>query len=336
MDTVSADAAKGAGMKMIKTLLRPGVRFARRKIADLTVRYFSTVARTGDGSDACLRLGFLPMPVNYYSPVPDLADLEQRKIWDRRSDLAGIDFHPDRQAAFLLELGRQFGDECRWPPTPTGEPEEFYTENNSFGFGCAAGVHCIIRRFKPRRVIEVGSGQSSKVIAAALRLNAETMPAADYTIIDPYPAPFLSRGLAGVSRVTAQQVERCDVALFETLSANDLLFIDSGHTVRIGGDVNFLILDVLPRLAPGVIIHFHDVNLPYEYSKSYATNPNFRMFWTEAYLLQAFLSCNNQFEILMAMAYLMTEQKEAFRRAFPHYDPLRHQAMSGSFWIRRK
>jgi hypothetical protein len=322
---------------MIKTLLRPLVRFVRRQCAALTVHYFSKVARTGDGSDACLRLGFLPMPVNYYSPVPDLADLERRKIWDRRSDLAGIDFHPDRQTAFLSLLGGEFGDECRWPAKPAGPSDAFYTENNSFSFGCAAGVHCIIRHFKPRRVIEVGSGQSSKVIAAALRLNAQdTGSAADYTIIDPYPAPFLADGFSGVSRVTAQQVELCDVKLFESLTANDLLFIDSGHTVRIGGDVNFLILDVLPRLAPGVVIHFHDINLPYEYSKAYATNPNFRMFWTEAYLLQAFLSCNDKFEVLMAMAYLMTEQMGVFRAAFPHYDPAQHFAMSGSFWIRRK
>jgi hypothetical protein len=283
------------------------------------------------------RWGFLPVPVNFYSPIPDLEDLERRKIWDRRSDLTGIDFRPDSQVAFLAKMGQQFGHECNWSPHPTGSPEQFYTENNSFSYGCAAGVHCIIRSFKPRRVIEIGSGNSSKVIAAALSLNAkDSYEAAEYTIIDPHPASTLEDGLPGLTRLLTQRVELLDADFFDQLAENDVLFIDSGHTVRIGGDVNFLILDVLPRLAPGVIVHFHDIALPYEYAKVYATNPSFRMFWTEAYLLQAFLCGNDRFEILMAMAYLMTERNEVFRKAFSHYDPARHTAMSGSFWIRRK
>jgi hypothetical protein len=277
------------------------------------------------------------MPVDFYSPVPDLADLERRNVWDRRSNLVGIDFHPDAQMAFLTKLGLEFGDECNWPPNPTANLDKFYTENGSFSYGCAAGVHCIIRHFKPRRVIEIGSGNSSKVIAAALRLNAEASGGvAEYTIVDPYPTPIIENGLPGLTRLIKQRVELLEEKFFDQLAENDVLFIDSGHTVRIGGDVNFLVLDVLPRLAPGVIVHFHDIGLPYEYPKAYATNPSFRMFWTEAYLLQAFLCFNDQFKILMAMAYLMTEQQEAFRKAFSHYDPAQHKAISGSFWIRRR
>ena len=93
--------------------------------------------------------------------------------------------------------------------------------------------------------------------------------------------------------------------------------------------------DVLPRLAPGVIVHFHDISLPYEYSKVYFTNPSFRVFWAEAYLLQAFLSLNNQFEILLAMNYLMKDELKHFSLAFPHFEPEKNWANSGSFWIRR-
>jgi hypothetical protein len=298
---------------------------------------FSRLANTGGGSDACLRLGFLPMPVNYYSPVPDIADLERRNIWDRRSRLTGIDFQPDNQVTFLAELGREFGHECGWPAHSTGRHGEFYTENTSFSFGCAAGTHTIIRRFKPGRVFEIGSGNSSKVIAAALTLNArESTRVADYTIIDPYPSPTLEREVPGVTRLLRQRAELLEPEFFDQLEAHDILFIDSGHTVRIGGDVNFLFLDVLPRLASGVIVHIHDIGLPYEYPKVYATNPAFRVFWTEAYLLQAFLCYNAEYEILLAMAYLMTDRKEAFRSAFPRYDPHQHVSVSGSFWIRRK
>lgn len=296
------------------------------------------MAYTGAGTDACLRQGCLPMPVNFYSPVPDVAALERRNVWDRRSDLVGIDFRPKAQVALLKELGHRFGHECDWPPNSKGANNQFYTENGTFSYGCAASTHCILRDFKPRRVVEVGSGNSSLVIASALRMNANNSAAGypEYSIVDPYPGKSIQKGLPGLTRLINQRVELLDVNLFEQLGENDVLFIDSGHTVRIGGDVNFLILDVLPLLAPGVIVHFHDIGLPYEYPKVYATNPHFRVFWTEAYLLQAFLCFNSQFDILLAMSYLMTERKEEFRAAFPPYDPAQHVAISGSFWILRK
>jgi hypothetical protein len=85
-----------------------------------------------------------------------------------------------------------------------------------------------------------------------------------------------------------------------------------------------------------VIIHFHDIPLPYEYQKEYFTNPTFRVFWTEAYLLQSFLCFNEHFEVLLGMAFLMEEHQREFCKAFPYFDPARNWANSNSFWIRRK
>ena len=325
-------------MGIKKTILRPVVNFVAEGLAPVLAPIFSRVARSGLGSNACLRWGFLPLPVDFYSPVPDLADLERRKVWDRQSDLGGINFRPDTQVDFLAKLGREFGSECDWLPNPTRKNDQFYTENGSFSYGCAAGAHCIIRHFKPGRVIEIGSGNSSLVIANALALNAEKAgkEKAEYIIVDPFPGRVVDNGFPDITKLMKCSVESLDVSFFDQLTKNDVLFIDSGHTVRIGGDVNYLVLDVLPRLAPGVIVHFHDIGLPNEYAKKYATNPRFRVFWTEAYLLQAFLCFNREFEILMAMEYLMTEQNETFRKAFLHFDPSKHVSLSGSFWIRRK
>jgi Methyltransferase domain len=296
------------------------------------------MARTGAGTDSCLRRGSLPMPVHYYSPVPDLNDLERRKVWYRRSPLSGIDFRSDQQKALLRQLGLEYGQECDWPLEPTSDPYQFHLQNQNFSYGCAASTHCIIRHFKPRRVIEIGSGNSSLVIAAAVNRNARESDgqATDYTIVDPYPRLTSETGLPGLSRLHKQPVEQLEVDFFRQLGENDLLFIDSGHTVRIGGDVNFLILDVLPCLAPGVIVHVHDIGLPSEYPKVYATNPRFRMFWTEAYLLQAFLCFNTEFEVLLAMSSLMQDYAAQFRAAFPLYDPAKYPMISGSFWLRRK
>jgi len=308
-------------------------RFARTAIQAELVTW---MAQSGVGTDRTLEKGSLPLPVHFYSPVPDLTDLQERGIWEKKSSLAGVDFRPEAQVACLLELGRKFGDECDWPATTTYDPSAFYTENASFSFGCAAALHCMIREHQPRRVIEVGSGMSSLVIAAALARNeADGGPPATYVVMDPYPSSNLGH-LARSPEVIPARAEEQPFDRFEQLESGDILFIDSGHTVRIGGDVNFLILDVLPRLKPGVIVHFHDISLPYEYARVYLTNPQFRMLWTEAYLLQAFLAHNSDFEVVLALEYLMKDQLPSFRRAFVHYDPAAHKAISSSFWMARR
>lgn len=294
------------------------------------------MARSGVGTDASLKRGALPLPVHFYSPVPDLADLERRDVWSRRSELSGIDFRSEAQVALLLQLGEKYGLECDWPARPGHDSSEFYTENSSFSFGCAAAAHSIVRDSKPKRLIEIGSGMSSMILSAALGFNErEGAQPAEYTIVDPYPSDTLNRLRGTRPTILAKRAEVVHTGFFEQLDRGDILFIDSGHVVRIGGDVNFLVLDVLPRLRPGVLVHFHDIHLPYEYHKVYATNPAFRMFWTEAYLLQAFLAGNSNFVVLLGMTYLMRDRPDAFGQAFPLFDPAQHKLVSGSFWITR-
>ncbi len=299
------------------------------------IRY---MARTGIGTRSCLQRGCLPVLVHFYQPIPDVEDLEKRNVWNKRSDLEGIIFHPDEQVALLMELGRKFGKECDWPLNPTGNPLQFHTANDRFSFGDAASLYSIIRNFRPHRVIEIGSGMSSLIIHLALsKNNSESEEKkAQHMIIDPYPGTLIEKNLFNSVFLVKEKVESVKKEYFEQLQKNDILFIDSSHTVRIGSDVNYLILDILPRLQRGVIIHFHDISLPYEYPKAYATNPEFRVFWTEAYLLQAFLCFNSQFEVLLAMNYVMKEHKETLRNAFPFYDPQKDVMGTSSFWIRRR
>jgi hypothetical protein len=302
--------------------------------SEALAKMISFMAKTGIGTDACLRYKCLPLRVHYYSPVPDIADLERRNCFYHRSLLPGICWREEEQLAFLAQLGQMFGNECDWPIGPTQDSYQYYTENGRFGYGCATRLHCIIRYFRPRKVIEIGSGFSSLVISSALGIN-ET-PETEYTIIDPYPPQLIRNSFPRMTHLINERIELIDVAFFKRLEKNDVLFIDSSHTVKIDGDVNYLILEILPRLAQGVIVHFHDIPMPCEYPKVYYTNPQFRVFWTESYLLQAFLCFNSQFEILLAMSYLMTERKKEFSSAFKHYNPEKRKAISGSFWIRRK
>lgn len=301
----------------------------------LAAKGFRYVATTGIGSDSCLKEGFLPIPVHFYSPIPDIEDLRKRDVWSKVSGMAGIDFQKEAQASLLEEIGVRFGEECSWAYEPDGNTETFFLNNPSFSFGCAASTHGLIRQLQPKKVIEIGSGMSTRVILSALRKNAiESGLLENYQVVDPYPSAEIKK-LMGKNLIT-QRVELLDVEFFAELAEDDILFIDSSHSVKIGSDVNYLFLEVLPRLAPGVVVHVHDISLPYEYAQAYATNSAFRQFWTEQYLLQAFLSCNDKFEVLFGVHFLMTDHQEVFKQAFPYYHPERYSVVSGSFWIRRK
>jgi len=314
-------------------ILNRARRFWWRRVA----RLVKHMASTGKGTAECLDISCLPMNVHFYSPVPDIRDLESRKIWDKKSELPGIDFHPEKQLALLKQLGHEFGTECDWPLDATPVLTEFYLKNDSFSYGCAAALHTMVRHFKPRHFIEIGSGHSSKIISKALEMNNRDGSSftPEYVIIDPYPGEIVSTQLSSVSKLVKEKVECVDPKVFDILGKDDILFIDSGHTVRTGSDVNFMLLDVVPRLPRGAIIHFHDINMPYEYPKVYFTNPHFRVFWTESYLLQAFLIGNRDFEVLLAMNYLQTDHMDSFCKAFPRFNLADNWANSGSFWIRR-
>lgn len=300
------------------------------------VKLFKISAILGWGSNICLKHGFLALPVHYYSPLPDINDLNKRNIWKIKNALPGINFRIKHQVEMLKIISELYASECDWPLDAIADVSEFYVRNPSFSYGCAASTHCIIRYFKPKNVIEIGSGMSSRVIAKALHRNSnDGHIKANYTIIDPYPNNLIKEKIIFNDQLIEKRVELVEPEFFDRLNKNDILFIDSGHCVKIGGDVNFLFLQVLPMLKPGVIIHIHDIGLPYEYPKTYAVNETFRQFWTEQYLLQAFLCYNEQFEILLALQYLMEDRFEVFQKCFPNYNPNIHTFFSGSFWIRR-
>lgn len=241
------------------------------------------------------------------------------------------------QVTLVFKLDKEFGQECDWPWTPSGNSYTFYAENRSFSCGCAAETHCILRHFKPRDVIEIGSGNSSLVIAKTLSINAQdSAGGVEYIIVDAYPQPMIETGLLALTELVRERVELLDGTLFDRLSYDGVMFIDSGHVVRTGDEVDHLILGVFPSLAPSVIVHLHDIGLRYDHPKVYAANPKFRVFRREAYLLQALRCFNNQFEILLAMHYLISEHQEIFRVAFPFCDPVKHGAISGRFRMQRK
>lgn len=291
------------------------------------------IAITGEGSDVCLEEGFLPVPIHFYQPIPDIKDLEKRKIWDKVSALGGIKFTPDKYLEYYQEISKNYYNECKWSKDRVENSHEFFYDNGSFSYMCAATLHCMIRYNKPSRVIEIGSGFSSKIIKAALAKNIEEGYNATYTVIDPY-LKYNKKNAPDFFNAIKKPVEVIDLELFKQLKENDILFIDSSHMCKIGSDVQYEILEILPALNKGVIIHFHDIPMPREYTKVYATNPSFRTFWNESYMLQAFLAFNDSFEILLPLSHLAKIAKDKLNEMFPHKIENRHWC-SGSMWIKR-
>ena len=119
---------------------------------------------------------------------------------------------------FFSTSVKRFGSECNWPSEPQADASQFYTENGTFSYGCAAISHCILRHFKPRHVIEVGSGNSSLVISKALSLNAkDSAEPIEYTAVDPYPRSIVEKGLSGLTNIIKEPVERMETGFFDRL-----------------------------------------------------------------------------------------------------------------------
>jgi len=272
------------------------------------------------------RRGFHVTPVNFYQPIPETRSLPET-LWNRLSELHGIDMNDAVQLDLLRNQFPRFRREYgQIPAEPTGEPGRFHSNNDLFGGADALVAYCMIRHFQPRLIIEVGSGFSSLIAAKAIAKNKNSA----LICIEPFPQDFLRQGFPGLRSLIEKKVEEIDLEFFSQLSCGDILFIDSSHTVKIRGDVNYLFLELLPRLKPGVIVHVHDIFFPFDYPRDWVMDE--LRFWSEQYLLQAFLSFNSEFEVLIANHYLAHYYLEDFKQTFPHSPSW----SKGSFWMRRK
>jgi len=262
----------------------------------------------------------------FYSPIPELERLPPG-WFDRIGELPGVDLDLERQLAFAGELAVPMAEFD--PPEHSADPHRYAVRNPSYSRLDASVLYAMIRHLRPARIVELGSGRSSLVTAEAVRRNAQDGTPCRYEAYDPYPGPSTTGlpGLAALHRVPAQEIAH---SVFEALGDGDVLFVDTTHTVKTGSDVNHIVLEILPRLAPGVVVHVHDIFLPFEYPAGFMTD--FGLYWSEQYLLQAFLSMNPGFEVLFACAALHGLREEALQAALP-----RGVAAEGgsAFWMRR-
>lgn len=271
-------------------------------------------------------------PVHFYQPIPDTRTLEEGH-WTNVSELVGLSINDEAQKQILDQFSSTYKTEYQnIPISKPAAAREFFIDNGTFESVDAEMLYCMIRHFKPRKIIEIGSGNSTLLSAQSAMANRNISGTDTQLIaIEPYPGERLKTGMPGLTRLIEQRLEQVDSRLFDDLEENDLLFIDSSHVLKMGSDVQKLYLDILPRLKKGVLIHIHDIYLPAEYPRNIIIKR--LRFWTEQYLLQAFLAFNESYTILWAASYMHLKYPGLLEKAFPSYR--RDSRWPASFWIQK-
>ncbi|MHA1600804.1 MAG: class I SAM-dependent methyltransferase [Alphaproteobacteria bacterium] len=188
----------------------------------------------------------------------------------------------------------------------------------------AAVAYMMVRRFAPRRIIEVGSGHSTRFIARAV---ADGGLACRITAIDPAPRADISELGVDIRRQRVQDLAPEDVA---ALQAGDFLLIDSSHILMPGSDVDFLLARVLPVLPAGVYVHFHDIFLPDDYPAAW----DWRGYNEQLGVLP--MLCDAAWEVVFASHYAVTRMTAAVAASAVAVLPLPPDAHESSLWLRTR
>lgn len=271
--------------------------------------------------------GVIPIRDHYYQPLV-FPNKHLKPGFDLKRQLPGVNFNVKGQLQFLDILN--FRDELLQIPIEYSQSSDFYFHNGSFEAGDSEMLYNIIRFFKPCKIIEIGSGNSTRVTLKASKLNKTENHNTDIICIEPYEQPWLDT--ISEIKVIRKKVEDVPFYEFESLKENDILFIDSSHIIRPNGDVLFEFLELLPKLNKGVIIHIHDIYSPRDYSEEIIFDKRFT--WNEQYLLEAFLSFNDNYEILCSLNYLKRNFYTELSKACPILE-MEPDADPASFWIRK-
>jgi len=272
---------------------------------------------------------------SYYLPIPDKDDL----AFQKDSELVGMSIDEkiswDLMDSALSKYKKEFNS---FPIHKTKDPSQFFLLNGSYMAIDGNVYYSLTRHLRPKTIIEVGAGNSTLLAAAAIQANAKEYGNKTQLIcVEPFPNQNIRRLGEPPFSLVEERVQNLKLDIFTSLGPGDILFIDSTHALKSGGDVWWEYCEILPRLPSGVYVHIHDISLPKPYPKTYLDRD---LFWNEQYVLQAFLTYNVKFEVVWAGNYLMCKYPEKMKRFFsPEYDLMRKKYPSSeptAFWMRVK
>lgn len=268
---------------------------------------------------------------HYYSTIVSVDDIKERagEIWAKEGvdGITGIELHTESQTALVKCFAEYYND------MPFGREKKdglrYYFENRFYSYTDAIFLYAMIRHYRPKQIIEAGSGYSSSVMLDTNELFFGNR--ISLMFIEPYPDRLnrllKEKDLASTTLIQ-RNIQQVPLSVFETLEAGDILFVDSTHVAKTGSDVNYIFFEILPRLNNGVLIHFHDIFYPFEYPRRWVYMGRN---WNEAYFLRAFLTDNPKYEIKLFSDYLHKHHPTTFEDI-----PLCYQNHGGNLWLEKK
>jgi hypothetical protein len=268
-------------------------------------------------------------PGHFYSPIVDVEQVRAR-FEKPHTDAPpeAIFFDHDAMRARWFEL-LPFMKDIPFPEN--SEPGcRYFFRNPAFSFGDGSILHAMLRRYRPKRLVEVGSGYSSACSIETIDryLNGRV----EVSFIEPYPEllfNLLGEERAAQCTIHVNGVQDTDPTVFSQLEDGDFLFIDSTHIMKTGSDVCYELFNVLPLLKPGVFVHFHDIFWPFEYSRKWVIDEN--RSWNEIYGLRAFLMYNDSFEIVFFNDWFARHSRDLIKDCYPAM----LNNTGGSIWLRK-
>ena len=277
------------------------------------------------------RVGVFPIRDHYYEPLFNDKYLKNDLREPRK--LPGIDFNEKAQIELLKKLTYQNDfDYFLNKEIDKSDLSSFKIDNKSFKSGDAEFLFNFVRHIKPKKIIEVGCGESTKIIQSAIQLNSKEQEKdniCSHICIEPYEQPWLE-SFSNINLIR-DKVENLDFKLFQDLEDGDLLFIDSSHIIRPQGDVLWEYLSIIPSLQKRVYIHVHDIFSPYDYPDGWVKEQV--LFWNEQYLLEALLTGSDKLEVVASLNFLKHKYYENLEKVCPYLNQSREP---GSFYFRTK
>lgn len=199
--------------------------------------------------------------------------------------------------------------------------------NNKFLPGLdIVAIYTLLSEIKPKKYVEIGSGNSTKV---AYKAKQEQNLDTEIISIDPMPRAEID---ALANQVIRKPFENIDLKMLEDLEAGDILFVDNSHRILPNSDSMVFFMEILPRLKKGVIVHIHDIYIPYDYPQFMCDR-----FYTEQYGLSFFLLANpKKFETIFP-CYFISEDEELASQIAPiweHDNTKNVEKHGGSYWLK--
>ena len=269
------------------------------------------------------KVGIFPLTSNYYEPSFNFDNL--KKNLSEKRNLPGINFNIENQIKNLKQL--DYKKELENLNLKNNSPNfNFNIDNNFFEAGDAEIYYQMIRYHKPKKIIEIGSGQSSLIAMEAINNNKQIDNfITELTCIEPFENKWLEKNDI---RVIRKKVEEIDTDIFTDLNKGDILFIDSSHVIKPQGDIVKIFLEILPKLKSGVIIHIHDIFSPRDYLENWLKIEN--RFFNEQYLLEGMLDNSSRYKIMLSLNLLKYDFYKELKNVCPY---LNDRSEPSSFYM---